>query len=89
MSDGLYLEKMKIAERLTTLETKFVIYIEQTQENNTKLNHIILGNGEQGLVDKVRNLEKTHNKLGKYTNAAWLAVIGLACKSLWDTIVGK
>lgn len=89
MSDGLTLEKAKVVERLTALETKFDIYIEQTQENNKKLNHIIVGNGEQGLIDRVRNLERTHNKLGRYTNAAWLAVIGLACKSIWDTIIGK
>ena len=89
MSDGLTLEKAKVVERLTALETKFDIIIEQLQENNTKLNHIIIGNGEQGIVDKVRNLETAQNKRSGYSKAAWMAIIGLACKSVWDTMLGN
>lgn len=96
MSDGLTLEKAKVVERLSELElsnarmeTKFDIVIQQIQENNTKLNHIIIGNGEQGIVDKVRTLESAQEKRTNYSKAAWLAIIGLACKSVWDTIVGK
>lgn len=86
MSDGLTLEKAKVVERLTALETKIDIYIEQIQANNEKLNHIVLGNGQQGLVDKVRNLESTENKRKDYLKATWVAIIGLACKSVWDWI---
>lgn len=86
MNDSLTLEKAKIVERLTALETKFDILIEQAQDNNNKLNHIIIGNGSQGLVDKVRNLETAQNKRNAYSKAAWLAIIGLACKSVWDSI---
>lgn len=89
MSDGLTLEKAEVVERLTALETKFDIYIEQTQKNNEKLNHIILGNGQQGLVDKVRNLEDEEKKRKDYLKVTWVAIIGIACKSIWDTISGK
>lgn len=89
MPDGLTLEKAKVVERLTALETKFDIYIKQVQDNNEKLNHILIGNGSQGLVDKVRNLQDSENKKKNYFNAAWIAIIGLACKSFWDTITGK
>ncbi len=89
MSDGLTLEKAKVVERLNTLETKFDIYIKQVQDNNEKLNHIIIGNGQQGLVDKVRNLEDEEKKRKDYLKVTWVAIIGLACKSVWEMIGGK
>jgi hypothetical protein len=89
VSDGLTLEKAKVVERLNTLETKFDIYIKQVQDNNEKLNHIIIGNGQQGLVDKVRNLEDEEKKRKDYLKVTWVAIIGLACKSVWEMIGGK
>jgi hypothetical protein len=89
MSDGLTLEKLEISERLTKLETQQKLFIETTGENISKLNHIIIGNGEKGLSEKVRNLEESEVKRQNYSKAAWLAIIGLACKSVWDTIIGK
>lgn len=89
MSDGLTLEKLEIADRLTKLETKFDIFIKATTENNEKLNHIIIGNGEKGIAEKVRNLEESEKKRKDYLNATWVAIIGLACKSIWDWMTGK
>lgn len=89
MSDGLTLEKAKVVERLTALETSNKLVIERIEENIDKLNHIIIGNGQKGLSEKVRNLEEVESKRQAYSKSAWLAIIGLACKSAWDTIIGK
>lgn len=96
MSDGLTLEKAKVVERLTALETKVDVLIAEIhlknnslRENVEKLNHIIIGNGEKGLSEKVRNLEESEAKRQNYSKAAWLAIIGLACKSVWDSVIGK
>lgn len=96
MSDGLTLEKAKVVERLTALETKVDVLIAELhiknnhyRENVEKLNHIIIGNGEKGLSEKVRNLEESEAKRQNYSKAAWLAIIGLACKSVWDSVIGK
>lgn len=89
MSDGLTLEKAKVVERLTKLETKFDILIQKSEENNEKLNHIIIGNGQKGLVERVRNLEESEIKRKDYTKVVWVAIISLAVKSVWDSITGK
>lgn len=89
MSDGLTLEKARVVERLTILETKFDILSKNLNENNEKLNHIIIGNGQKGLVEKVRNLEESEIKRKDYTKVVWVAIIGLAVKSVWDSITGK
>ena len=96
MSDGLTLEKAKVVERLTAVETKVDVLIAEIhlknnslRENVEKLNHIIIGNGEKGLSEKVRNLEESEAKRQNYSKAAWLAIIGLACKSVWDSVIGK
>jgi hypothetical protein len=89
MSDSLTLEKARVVERLTTLETKFDIFIEKFEENNEKMNHIILGNGKKGLAEEVRNLKEVHDKHKLYANSAWLAIIGLAVTTAWTRITGK
>ena len=89
MSDGLTLEKAKVVERLTALETSNALVISRLEENIGKLNHIIIGNGQKGLSEKVRNLEEAQDKRKNYANAAWIAIIGLAVKSVWDSFTGK
>lgn len=93
MSDGLTLEKMKVVERLNALESKLDILItelkisnESRDKNIDKLNHIIIGNGEKGLAERVRNLEEDEAKRKDYLRITWVAIIGLACKSIWDWI---
>lgn len=96
MGDGLTLEKMKVVERLNSLETKVDVLIGKLEvsnkdrdENIKLLSHIIVGNGEKGVAERVRNLEESENKRKKFSNAAWLAIISLACKSAWDSLTGK
>lgn len=93
MSDGLTLEKMKVVERLNALESKLDILItelkisnESRDENIDRLNHIIIGNGEKGVAERVRNLEEDESKRKDYLRITWVAIIGLACKSIWDWI---
>lgn len=96
MSDGLTLEKAKVVERLNAVETKLDVLIAELhiknnniRENVEKLNHIIIGNGEKGLSEKVRNLEEAEAKRKDYLKVTWVAIIGLACKSVWDMMTGK
>lgn len=89
MSDGLNLEKMRIAERLTTLETQQKIFIDTMGDNIEKLNHIIIGNGKKGLAEEVRNLKEVHDKHKDYSKAAGIAIVGLVIKSTWDLFTGK
>ena len=91
MSDGLTLEKMKVVERLNALESKLDILITELKigndgrdKNIDKLNHIIIGNGEKGVAERVRNLEEDEAKRKDYLRMTWVAIIGLACKSVWD-----
>lgn len=93
MSDGLTLEKMKVVERLNSLESKLDILITELKISNDsrdknidRLNHIIIGNGEKGLAERVRNLEEDETKRKDYLRITWVAIIGLACKSVWDWI---
>jgi hypothetical protein len=96
VSDGLTLEKAKVVERLSEVEIKLDVLIAElhiknnnVRENVSKLNHIIIGNGERGLAEKVRILEDTESKRKDYLKATWIAIIGLASKSIWDLLTGK
>lgn len=96
MSDGLTLEKAKVVERLNAVETKLDVLIAElhiknnnVRENIEKLNHIIIGNGEKGLTEKVRNLEDIETKRRDYSKAIWGSIVVLASKSVWDWWTGK
>lgn len=84
MSESLTLEKIKIAERLSALETTLKIFIEKTDKNSDKMNHIILGNGSPGLIDRVRVLETSEDGRRIYVKAAALTIVGLVVKNVWD-----
>lgn len=93
MSDGLTLEKMKVVERLNSLESKFDVLIaelkiknENMESNVDKLNHIILGNGQKGIAERVRNLEDSENKRQKVVSVFGASIIGLIAKQVWDFI---
>ena len=85
MSD-LTLEKIKVAERLTTLETKF-------DSIEVKVNTIykcIVGNGDVGLKTKVELLVEKDKEHEVSNNRLWTAVIttavGFVGKAVWDFI---
>lgn len=93
MSDGLSLEKLRIADRLTSLETTISTYmatseirIKSQQENINKLNYIIIGNGEEGLSDKVRSLQKVEVRRSKHYTVFYGAVIVAFVGSAWKFI---
>lgn len=96
MSDGLSLEKLKIREDLNEVKTELSVLTKEirlknelAEKNIEKLNHIIIGNGMKGLSEKVRNLEENESKRTYYLNAVFIAIIGLACKSIWQWWTGK
>lgn len=95
MSDGLTLEKQRIAERLQSLESSFNVFTEtyaltnkQNSEMINKLNHIIIGNGERGLAEKVRGLEDIEQQRKKHNFYIWCAIIGTFVTSAGKWIQG-
>lgn len=87
MPEQLTLEKLKIHERLTVLETRFDALESKIDENVNKLNHIIIGNGDPGLSETVRGLvnkEKERELLSRLTLGS---VITLGVKAIWDTVI--
>ena len=87
MPEQLTLEKLKISERLTVLETKFENLEKKIDENIEKLNHIIIGNGTPGLAEKVRELQAKEKKREGIVNLIIAAVVSLGAKSVWDSFL--
>lgn len=95
-NSDLTLEKLKVSERLTTLETSVALLIQKIDHHidhdkelmvkidkrTEKLEHIVIGNGKIGLVGKVDSLEKLRNHI----NFLWGAVVVAAIKSTIDYI---
>lgn len=86
MPEQLTLEKLKIHERLTVLETRFDTLEQKITENIEKLNHIIIGNGKPGLSESVRELQKRESDREKYVTAGLIATVGLIVKTIYDAI---
>lgn len=73
MSEELNLEKLKIHERLTVIETKFDGMDEKV---DVIYKNIVGSNGNVGLVTKVDRLEQTEKDRRNSANRLWTAVIG-------------
>jgi predicted XRE-type DNA-binding protein len=85
--NDLTLEKMEINKRLSSLETVVNNWITTTtikQKQDTlileKLSHIVIGNGEIGLAENVRNL----NTMQKNRENHVKVVFGAACVGVAD-----
>lgn len=77
-NNSLDLEKQRIGDRLEALERTVSNYMSITElrmKNQEvtleKLNHIIVGNGNPGIAEKVRKLEDLSNQV----KAIWIAMI--------------
>ena len=87
MPEQLTLEKLKIHERLTILETRFETLEHNIKENVDKLNHLIIGNGSPGLTEKVRELQAKESGREMLSKISLGAVITIGCKAVWDFIM--
>lgn len=87
MPEQLTLEKLKISERLTVLETKFESLETKIESNIEKLNYIIIGNGTPGLSEKVRELQHKEERREMINKLSIGAVITLGAKAIWDSIM--
>lgn len=84
MSDDLQLEKLKIHERLVTLELAIAQHTARVIEITEHLkkmvenhDHIIHGNGDKGLKEKINTLEDCQQRHTWGMRAVWLALIAL------------
>jgi len=100
MSDGLTLEKSKVVERLSSLESKVDVLVERVEnhknsveesnnlmrENIEKINKILLGDGGDfdGVVHHVKLLSKHHEEKKKHIWALWAAMIAGAVSTIFN-----
>jgi len=89
MSDGLTLEKIRVSERLTTLETK----VDGIETKIDTMYKCLVGNGDVGLRTKVELLAQKSKEQEESHNRVWTAVIGTVVafvgKTFWEIFRGK
>lgn len=97
MSDGLSLEKLKIAERLTALEEQakghnallklhndnLIIILQTHAEDIKNLKHTVHGNGSIGLNERVRAVEA----LIKQVRVIWVACLVFTANLVKDVFI--
>ncbi len=95
MPNDLTLEKQRIADRLASLESAFNTFtavselrIKSNEETLDRLNHIIAGNGQPGLSEQIRALNKVEEKRNKHYMAFYCAIIVGFVGAAWK-FVGK
>lgn len=91
MSDELYLEKLKIAERLQAVEstlithtTKMDAWMEKTQKLLDKHSEEIWGNGHPGLKTTVDRLNQLEDGRRWWLRGFGISVVGLLAKEIWS-----
>lgn len=103
MSNDLTLEKLEIAKRVSAVETKLDVLIAEINADKTNRNdfrnrierdfedfrHVLIGNGQPGIVGKVAKLMDYHDSKQKHIAALWVASIGAFIKIFWDSLHGK
>ncbi len=79
-------EQLKyMSERVDLHGKKYLELVKQIDENYDVIKKIYLGDGDKkGVSERINNLEDSEKKRNKYTNAAWIVIIGLAASSIWD-----
>jgi hypothetical protein len=81
MSEDLTLEKLKISERLTTLEATHSHLAKQVDE----IHHALCGyEGSCGLVKSVDRLEQTVTGWKTSIMLVWASIAGLVVKAFWS-----
>jgi hypothetical protein len=94
--DDLSLEKLKISERLASLETSVEMFLqENTREHNEiklllkKYDENIFGNGKPGLTTKVAKLEDSADNRRNMLIVLFTATAGLIVNRIWQIFEGK
>ena len=83
MSDEFTLEKLKISERLTVLETKHETDSVLIRDIHTA---IVGNNGTRGLNTRVALLEQDKSVRDKHLFAVYTGIAGLALKTFWGNL---
>ena len=93
ISSELDLEKQRIGNRLASLESTFSAWMATSELRMKqhdiiveKLSHIILGNGQIGLAEKVRDVQGKQENKEKHTFLVWLALIPVIAERIWSHI---
>ena len=73
ITDALTLEKLKIHERLASIETKLDAFL----DGHKKHSEIIFGNGDEGLKLKIDRLEVDYESRKWHFRTLWAVVIGI------------
>lgn len=90
MGDELTLEKLKIDERLRRVEESQTTLCADAKHMKVQIDaiyKIMVGNGKVGLITQVDRLDQDKKRQEKHVFAIWVAVIGLAVKTVWEFIV--
>lgn len=93
-ADPFTLEKLKISERLAILEQTMINcqvqnckIVERLEENLNKLNHIIIGNGEPGVSEKIRSLEDAEKNRRTHVKVFYGGIIAGFGDWLWRNVI--
>lgn len=86
MSEELTLEKLKISERLATLEANQKINIGMI----TDIHRAVIGNnGSAGLIVDVDRLKQKDKSRELHGVAIYTTLVGLVIKAIWGFFTGK
>lgn len=93
MDEGLTLEKLKVSERLVSVEN-CVKHLVELHERDTahvqvllaKHNETLYGNGKEGITTRLKSLEDSAESRRFHIRMLWTATAGVAMKALWDLV---
>ena len=80
MNEEHTLEKLRIHERLSIIETE----VKNSCQKIDKMFDYLVGNGHPGLKTRIDRIEQHHANKEKHWIAIYTALVGLAIKSVWD-----
>ena len=93
--DNLTFEKMRISERLASLEKSVEMYTSENSREHDEIKSLlkkfdenIFGNGKPGLTTKVAKLEDSADVRKSLLIILYAAVTGLIAQRVWAMLVG-
>jgi hypothetical protein len=89
MNDDLTLEKLKIHERLASLETMLRDVFIEVRKDVDKHDEAIYGNGKPGLKTIVERLKEAEERRTWTIRAIGMAVIGLVANFIKETLLKR
>lgn len=89
MSEDLTLEKLKIHERLASLETILRDVLVEVRKDVDKHDEAIYGNGKPGLKTVVERLKEAEERRTWTIRAIGAAVIGLIANFIKETLLKR